>query len=213
VTAAGLYFARNVIPGARAGARDRVAELARWFWKSKAGRLLTRLSGWRLNAQSVPDQIVHRATEVALGQAAEALYKALPSAQRKDLKQLPEQVAYLSTQAAAMRARLEELDDLIAQADPDTLFDAKPAGDGGAGELRKARDLWATQLRDTVSLLESLRLGLLRLHAGSAVPNELTAELDAARELRARLSLLNVAQIEVDEVLPRHRPAPSTTPV
>lgn len=213
VGAAGLYLARNVIPGARAGARDRVAELARWFWKSKTGQFLSRLSGWRLKAQAAPDQVVHRATEVALGQAAEALYKALPSPQRKDLRQLPEQISYLSAQAAKMRARLEELDDLIAQADPETLYGSRPAGDGGAAPLRAARDLWARQLHDTVAMLESLRLGLLRLHAGSVAADELTAELDAARELRARLSLLNEAQVEVEEALPRRPPAPSTTPV
>lgn len=212
IVSAVLFFARNIVPGARAGARDRAAELARWFWKSKAGKLLSNVSRWRLKAPSAPDQVVHRATEVALGQAADALYKALPAAQRKDLKQLPEQISYLSAQASVMRARLEELDDLIAQADPDTLFDAKPAGDGGATELRKARDLWATQLRETVSLLESLRLGLLRLHAGSAQPAELTAELDAARLLRERLSLLNDAQAELSDLHVR-QPRADPTPV
>jgi serine/threonine-protein kinase len=212
ITSAVLFFARNVVPGARAGTRDRAAELARWFWKSKAGQLLSKVSRWRLRAQSAPNELVHRPTEVALGQAAEALFKALPAAQRKDLKQLPEQISYLSAQASVMRAKLEELDDLIAQADPDTLFDAKPSGDGGASELRKARDLWAGQLRDTVSLLESLRLGLLRLHAGSAVPAELTAELDAARLLRERLSLLHEAQAEVADILPAP-PRPESTPV
>jgi hypothetical protein len=213
ISAGILYFARNLIPGARSGARDRVAELARWFWKSKAGEMLSNISRWRLRAQSAPNELVHRATEVALGQAADALYKALPAAQRKDLKQLPEQITYLSAQAATMRARLEELDDLIATADPDTLFGSKPSGDGGAADLRSARDLWATQLRDTVAMLESLRLGLLRLHAGSAQPAELTAELDAARLLRERLALLNEAQAEVCDLLPRPlRPEPTPVP-
>jgi serine/threonine-protein kinase len=208
-----LFFARNVIPGARAGARDRVAELARWFWKSKTGLILSSMSRWRLKAQSAPNELVHRATEVALGQAAEALYKALPAAHRRDLKRMPEQITYLSAQAATMRTRLEELDDLIAAADPDTLFGSRPGGDGGAAELRNARDLWATQLRDTVAMLESLRLGLLRLHAGSAQPAELTAELDAARLLHERLLLLHDAQAEVSDLLPRPaRPEPTPVP-
>lgn len=211
---AGILAAlRNFVPGARSGARDRVAELARWIWKGKIGQTLSSIARWRLKAQSAPDQVVHRATEVALGQAADALYKALPSAQRKDLKQMPEQITYLSAQATTMRAKLEELDDLIAKADPETLYGSKPAGDGGAAPLRTARDLWAKQLHDTVAMLEALRLGLLRLHAGSAVPAELTAELDAARELRARLSLLNDAQQEVDAALPPpHRPVVTPLP-
>ncbi|HWA16686.1 MAG TPA: hypothetical protein VG817_09640, partial [Gemmatimonadales bacterium] len=212
IASAVLFFARNIVPGARAGARDRLAELARWFWKSKAGQAMSGVARWRLKAPSAPDQVMHRATEVALGQAADALYKALPAAQRKDLKQLPEQISYLAAQAATMRAKLEELDDLIAQAEPDTLFDARPAGDGGASELRHARDMWGTQLRDTVSMLESLRLGLLRLHAGSAQPSELTAELDAARLLRERLDLLNDAVAELDGLAPG-TPRPAITPL
>lgn len=208
-----LFVARNFVPGARSGSRDRVAEFARTFWNGRVGKWLTNTARWRLKAQSAPDELVHRATEVALGLAAEALYRALPSAQRKDLKQLPEQITFLSTKAAEMRARVEELDDLIAQAAPDSMFGDRPAGNGGAGELRAARDLWAERLRETVSLLESLRLGLLKLHAGSAVPETLTAELEAARELRGRLALLDDAQHEVNDSLPRRSIPPSSTPI
>lgn len=213
VTTVVLFWARNFIPGARSGARDRLAEIGRWFWKSKGGRWLTEMSGWRLTRQSAPDQLVHRPTEVALGQAAEALFRALPPVQRRDLKQLPEQITFLATEAGRMRARLEELDDLIAQAAPDSMFGDRPAGDGGAGELRAARDLWATRLRETVTLLESLRVGLLKLHAGSTVPETLTAELDAARELRARLLLLHDAQIEVNDSLRPRPPLSGNTPI
>ncbi len=208
-----VYFVRNLIPGARSGARDRLTEFGRWFWKGPAGRWLTGIARWRLKAQSTPDELVHRPTEVALGQAAEALFRALPSAQRKDLRQLPEQITFLATEASRLRARLEELDDLIAQAAPDSMFGDRPAGDGGAGELRAARDLWAIRLRETVTLLESLRLGLLKLHAGSTVPETLTAELEAAQELRARLLLLHEAQAEVNDSVRPRPPVSSSTPI
>jgi len=195
---------RNIIPGARAGARDRWAEFALRFWKGRFGQWLTRLAGWRLKAQSAPEALLHRATEVALGEAADALFRALPAGERRDLRQLPEEIRYLSSQAQLMRRKIEELDDLIARAAPDTLFgEGRRQGDGGAAELTGARDLWASRLRETVTLLESIRVGLLKLHAGSAVPEALTADLDAARELKERLGMLLEGQAEADQLLRR----------
>ncbi len=201
-----LGAARNVVPGARAGARDRWAEFALRFWKGRIGRWLTGLAGWRLTRSDAPEQMLHRPTEVALGDAAEALYRALPAGERRDLKAVPEQIRYLSTQAQSMRRKLEELDDLIAQAAPTTLFDGEKAGgDGGATELSDARGLWAARLRETVTLLESLRVGLLKLHAGSAAPETLTADLDAARALKLRLERLFDAHAETDRLLKEER--------
>ena len=197
-----LLSIRNLIPGARSGARDRWSEFAVRFWKSGFGQRLTRLAGWRLGARSAPEQVLHRPTEVALGDAAEALYRALPAAERRELRQLPEQLRYLAAQAQHMRARIEELDDLIAQAAPTTLFEGeKAAGDGGAGALGEARALWAARLKETVTMLEALRLGLLKLHAGSATPQTLTEDLVAAHELRERLGLLLAGQAETDQLL------------
>lgn len=197
-----LLGLRNVIPGARSGARDRWSEFAVRFWKSGFGRRLTRLAGWRLQARQAPEQALHRPTELALGDAAEALYRALPAAERRDLKALPDQIKHLSEQAQHMRRKLEELDDLIAEAAPTTLFEGeKAAGDGGAGALGEARALWAGRLKETVSMLEALRLGLLRLHAGHATPETLTEDLAAARELRERLAHLLVGQQAADAFL------------
>ena len=197
-----VYYLRNLVPGARIGTRDRLAELAHRFWKGAAGRWLTRVAGWRLSNRGVPEQLLHRPTELALGDAADALFRALPAAERRDLKQLPDQIKYLSAQAQHMRRKLEELDDLIAQAAPTTLFEGeKASGDGGAGALGEARTLWAARLKETVSMLESLRLGLLKLHAGSATPETLTDDLAAAHQLRERLGLLLEAHGEADTFL------------
>ncbi len=197
-----LLAIRNLVPGARSGARDRWAEFALRFWKGPIGKRLTRLAGWRLRNRDIPEQVLHRPTELALGDAAEALFRALPPGDRRDLKQLPEQIQRLSAQAQLMRSRLEELDDLIAQAAPTTLFDGvKSEGDGGAGALGEARALWAERLKATVAALESLRLGLLKLHAGTATPATLTEDLAAAHELRERLDLLLAGHAEADQAL------------
>jgi serine/threonine-protein kinase len=210
LSALGAFLAQAIgrrFPADPGGLKDRWAEFAVKFWKRRLGRWMTGLAGWGLGRSASPEHLLHRPTEVALGEAAEALFKALPSGQRRDLKQLPEQIRYLSRQAQEMRGKLEELDDLIAQAAPDTLFGerSRAGGDGGAAELKQARDLWAGRLRETVTLLEALRVGLLKLHAGTAVPDTLTADLDAARELRERLGLLVDAHAEADRAAGEHR--------
>jgi len=195
--ATGLFIPGRVLP-----ARDRVAEWRERFWNGPVGRWIVRLASWRLPRPGVPEHILHRPTEVALGEASDALFRALPAVQRRDLAGLPAQLASLTRQAQEMRGKVEELDDLIARAAPATVFgDDAPTGDGGAGPLAEARALWAERLRETVALLESLRLGLLRLHAGSAVPETLTADLEAARELEQRLGLLHAAQAETDRLV------------
>jgi serine/threonine-protein kinase len=204
-TAAVLLAIRDLVPGARSGARDRWAEFALKFWKGPVGRRLTALAGWRLQRRSVPDEILHRPTELALGDAADALFRALPAAERRDLKTLPEEIRHLSEQAQSMRHKVEELDDLIAEASPTTLFDGeKAAGDGGAGALIEARTLWAERLRETVTMLESLRVGLLKLHGGGATPQTLTEDLAAARALKDRLGLLLQGHAEAQQALERN---------
>lgn len=199
-TALGGAFLGMLVPGREIPAKDLWSSLQEKFWTGRVGKLLTKLAGWRLGRRGAPEFTLHRPTEVALGEAAEALYKALPSAQRKDLKHLPQEIQFLSTQAQEMRRKLEELDDLIASAAPDTLFGEKSTagGDGGAAELKEARDIWAARLKETVTLLESLRVGLLKLHAGTAVPDQLTSDLEAAVELRERLKLLAEAHSDIE---------------
>lgn len=206
VGGAGLGF---FIPGRELPTRDRMAEWRERFWNGAIGRGIVKLAGWRLVRRVAPEQTLHRPTEVALGEAAEALFRALPAEHRRDLSGLPPQIEYLTGQAQEMRRKVEELDDLIVRAAPETLFgEAGPAGDGGAAPLTHARALWAERLRETVTLLESFRLGLLKLHAGSVVPEALTADLAAARDLKDRLGLLLEGQSETDHLLGGKRPGP-----
>ncbi|MDZ4862765.1 MAG: serine/threonine-protein kinase [Gemmatimonadota bacterium] len=199
VIALGARWLGQRFPATSDAPSDRVAEWAVKIWKGRLGKWMTRLAGWRLTNRKIPEQVLHRPTEVALGQAAEALFEALPAAERRDLARMPAQIRLLAARAQTMRRKIEELDDLIAQAAPTTLFGEPAAreGDGGAGELQSARNLWAERLHQTVALLEGLRLGLLRLHAGSAAPQTLTEDLQAAQELEDRLGLLLDAKSEV----------------
>ncbi len=197
--AIGARWLGQRFPASHDAPSDRIAEWAVKIWKGRLGRWMTRLAGWRLTNRKIPEQVLHRPTEVALGQAAEALFEALPAAERRDLARMPAQIRLLAERAQTMRRKIEELDDLIAQAAPTTLFGERAArqGDGGATELQSARNLWAERLHQTVALLEGLRLGLLRLHAGSAAPQTLTEDLQAAQELEDRLGLLLDAKLEV----------------
>ncbi|MEP6572153.1 MAG: serine/threonine-protein kinase [Gemmatimonadota bacterium] len=206
VTAVGLVFGR-FIPGHANPPRAYEAEFRRWMWRGPLGKLMVKLAGGSRKG-AAPEQVVHRPTELALGHAAEALFQALPATHRKDLKALPEQIAFLAARAHAIRGKIEELDDLIGHAAPDTLFGATPDGDRGVGPLREAREAMQVQLSETVTMLESIRIGLLRLHAGSASAESLTADLEAARALRDRLRMLSEGHDEIDALLPEHSPIP-----
>jgi hypothetical protein len=179
------------------------------IWAGPIGRFLTKLAGWRLGRRGAPEHTLHRPTEIALGEAADALFQALPAAHRADLADLPDRIASLSRQAQYLRRRIEELDDLIAQAAPSTLFDGeRAAGDGGADVLIATRATIAEQLTETVALLESLRVGLLKLHAGTATPESIATQLTMVRELSAHLDELADAHTELSSFLREEPPTP-----
>ena len=71
----------------------------------------------------------------------------------------------------------------------------------GAAELTATREALARHLADTVTLLESLRVGLLKLHAGTATPGTITIDLTAARDLESRLAALAAARDDLRDPL------------
>jgi serine/threonine-protein kinase len=75
-----------------------------------------------------------------------------------------------------LQRRFAELPDLVDRLQADGQL-ARMQEDGG-GNVR---------LTDAVAALESIRLDLLRLHAGAAVQDELTRDLDAAQKLSDRI--------------------------
>jgi hypothetical protein len=64
--------------------------------------------------------------------------------------------------------------------------------------MRVARDAVGQRRAAVVGALESLRLGLLRLHAGAVSVEGVTADLAAARELGSETGRLAAAQREAE---------------
>lgn len=148
---------------------------------------------WR-GSQPAARVMTHRATELSLGMAAEELFESLPLAQRQSLGDLPSLLQRLQRDAHALRSRLEQL-----QA---ALLDA-----GGAAisedyaPLREERDAVGQRLGEAVAALETIRLNLLRLHAGSLSIDALTTHIGLAEQVSADVARLMAAQQEVEDVL------------
>jgi serine/threonine-protein kinase len=117
--------------------------------------------------------------------AAEQLYDTLPKETRRQLRDLPDVVHRLEQDAQRMRARLEELQEALAdvgqRGNPDASIAARH--DRIVADLSAERDLVQQRLKDAVAALETIRLNLLRLHAGSGSVHSLTTDLGLARNL------------------------------
>jgi len=170
------------------------------IWNSRLGEWVAKLlSPSRANMQG---DLAYRPTEIALGIALDDLYRALPSAYRDDLPDLPNVVRNLEAHAAAARARVEELDALAALGSPHATTHA-PAN------AIAARDAAKHDLAEAVSALEAIRLDLLRLHAGASDLQPITMVLESARELGEQLDRLRNAEREVEDI---HFPLDLRTP-
>ncbi|HET9064254.1 MAG TPA: serine/threonine-protein kinase [Gemmatimonadales bacterium] len=170
----GGAMAGLLLPGRRVKAIDPWSRARSWFWRGPLGRLFARVAATGLPARAGHPS-AWRPTEAALGSATTTLFEALPGVQRTGLDDLPAVVARLEHEATVARARLD-------------------AGEPGE---------WAHRLEAAVGAIETLRLGLLRLHAEQAVPGSLTLDLDAARALSERIDYVIGAAEEVDAALGR----------
>lgn len=144
--------------------------------------------------------MTHRATELSLGLAAEQLFESLPRATRDALGDLPAVLRRLGQDATQLRARHQEIADLIAG-----------GGERAAGpayaDVRASRDRLHTRLGEVVASMETIRLQLLRLHAGTASVQSVTTHLGLAGEVSDQVERLIAAHDEVERGL-----APSPTP-
>ena len=141
-------------------------------------------------AKTLPASLTHRPTELALGMAAEQLYETLPKETRQQLCELPDVVHRLEGDAQRMRARLEELQEALSDVGqrgaPDPAIGARH--DRIVADLSAERDLVQQRLKDAVAALETIRLNLLRLHAGTGSVQSLTTDLGLAREVAQSIS-------------------------
>jgi serine/threonine-protein kinase len=183
------------------------------FWESRVGKWLFKAAGLRLKGLSNVGT-AYGPTELAIGLAAERLFEELPKAVREQLEELPEVVSRLEKDALSMRQRIEELDGM--------LYDIEGEGDGGlsqrvasgasrpdltaqrdqlAEDLRRARDDAQATLQDAVTSLETIRLGLLRMHAGTGTVGGITQSFSKADEIAADIERLLEGRAEVELAL------------
>ena len=132
-----------------------------------------RLGRWLFNAakrtvRAGDESPSPEPTAVVLAHAAEDLYHALPGEQRRQLAEVPGLLVRLQADVTMLRA----------------LDDADPTK--------------APRIEAAVIALENLRLDLLKLHAGRVSLDELTADLDQARNIGRRVDAVAEAEAEVE---------------
>ena len=175
--------------------RQRDVDVEFWgaAWTGRFGGLAFSAAKRLRGAQRAAPAMTHRATELSLGLAAEQLFETLPASSRAALSDLPSVLKRLQQDAQRLRERLDQLTDAIGHHTHD--------GNHGVDGLRGERDAALARLRDAVTALETLRLGLLRLHAGSASLESLTTHLELAVDVSAEVDRLVAAQQEVEAAL------------
>jgi serine/threonine-protein kinase len=102
-------------------------------------------------------------------------------------------VASLEAQAAEARAEMEVLSAMATESGSDSEI------------LAARRNAAREHLAESVAALESIRLDLLRLHAGASDLAPLTTLMDAARRVGDDLHRLAEAQEEVEDAAGRER--------
>lgn len=165
--------------------RDVDAEFWGRVWTGRLGRWLFGIARLFTSRKALPASLTHRPTELALGMAAEQLYDSLPKATRNQLRDLPDVVHRLERDAQTMRTRLDELQEALSDVSQRGGSEPTIAArhDRIVSELSAERDLVQQRLQDAVAALETIRLNLLRLHAGTGTVHSLTTDLGLAREL------------------------------
>ena len=128
------------------------------------------------------DAAADQHTEVLIADAARDIMRALPDPGHR-LAGVEQLLSRLEADAAVLRRRMGELDQAAAQVGGA----ASPRRDALAHDLETARRTAAERLGTTVSAMENLRLDLLRLRAGIGSTDGLTEDLEAVRELAARV--------------------------
>jgi len=173
-------------------------------WMGRIGRSIFAVARRFLGKALPQAAMTHRATELSLGMAAEQLFDTLPKEQRQALGDLPSLLHRLQDDAQLLRKRHEDLQEALAE--------SGASSDDRFAEARAARDEIRAKLGDAVGALETIRLNLLRLHAGSATVEGLTTHLGLAAEVSEEVERLVAAHDHVNRLLEFPR-QPSPTPV
>ena len=159
-------------------------------WRGPLGRLAFSIARRTGGSRTAVTAMTHRATELSLGLAAEQLYDTLPKESRQELREVPAVLKRLQNDAQALRKRYDALQEALAA--------SSTANEPEFDDLREMRDEVQARLGEAVGTLETLRLGLLRLHAGSATVDGFTTHLDIAAEVSTQVSRLISAHQDVE---------------
>ena len=199
--------------------RDAMGEGWLSIFRSRAGKWLFKLGGLGLGRRQISSGGAHRPTEMAIGIAADRLFEQLPKTTKQDLSELPETIRKLEGDAQRMRQHVDEMNGLLAEIGDD------PRGVGVdertklRADLEARRDEAQRKMTDAVSALETIRLGLLRMHAGGGSVESLTQDLGSAQALSETIEHLLDGQLSIDELLgiagrsqASQTPTPTPTP-
>ena len=181
--------------------RDLNNELWLRLWRGPKGRGRLLVGGRPPAEGGAAAGATHRPTEMSLSLAADQLFQKLDKATRKNLGDLPSVLRRLEADARRMRARLDVLQDALAGASDHT----SPRSERIRAELVAERDLVQQRLGEAVAALETIRLGLLRLHAGTATVHSVTTDLGLAAQVAEEVDRLLDGRRDVERLL---RPTP-----
>ena len=174
--------------------RDVDTEFWHKVWMGSIGKWAFGIARKLVGTRTVGSAITPRATELSLGMAAEQLFDALPRETRQALGDLPAVLKRLQGDAQTLRKHHDGLQDAI-----------NDAGDRASlpeyAEVRATRDEIKTKLGDAVGAMETIRLNLLRLHAGSGTVEGLTTHIGLALEVSGEVERLIAAKADVERGL------------
>lgn len=174
--------------------RDVDVEFWSAVWTGRFGTISFSIARKLLGAKHVAPAMTHRATEMSLGLASEQLFESLPKDVRASLGDVPELLQRLQRDANLLRTRYDALQDALNQA-------GAAAESDPYAPIRDERDNLKARLRETIGALETTRVGLLRLHAGSMTLEGLTTHVGMAADMTDHLERMFAAQVEVNELL------------
>jgi hypothetical protein len=192
--------------------RDVDAEFYSRLWTGPFGESLFRAARLVTPRRLLGASMTHRPTELSIGMAAEQLYQELPKETRRHLGDVPEVVHRLEADAQRLRSRHEALAEAAARATREEAVEGDE-GEGTSTDLiagrrsealeavERERDEVKARLARTVAALETVRLSLLRLHAGSGTVESVTTDLGLAFEAAKAVDRLLEAHREVDAAL------------
>ena len=100
---------------------------------------------------------------------------------------LPDTVRGLEADARSLRAQVAELNGVLAELGDDPAAPGRDASEKVRADVSATRDEAEVRMREAVTALETIRVGLLRMHVGESVLQSVTMELKAAQGISSDL--------------------------